>query len=151
MTNDTEGAKILFRVPEEDGSANVETLWAQPLGEDKYRLDNSPFYAYSVSRNDIILAPYDEAEGFPTFERVVEKSGHRTVRIVFGENTFEDSPHLQALKGLGCSFEGATKTYFAIDIPPEVSLEMVREYLVDADLQWEHADPSYSELYPNDV
>lgn len=42
-------AKVLFRVANEDGSTEVETLWATGLGDDRYKLDNSPFYAYSVS------------------------------------------------------------------------------------------------------
>jgi hypothetical protein len=47
-------ARVLFRVEEEGGSAKVETLWAFDLGEDRYQLDNSPFYAYSVSVGDIV-------------------------------------------------------------------------------------------------
>ena len=75
-------AKVLFRVEEEDGSENVETLWAFDLGEDRYRLDNSPFYAYSVSPGDTVNAPVDPDEGRPTFSRVLEKSGNRTVRVI---------------------------------------------------------------------
>jgi len=42
-------AKVLFRVPNDDGTAEVEALWATHLGGDNYKLDNSPFYAYGVS------------------------------------------------------------------------------------------------------
>ena len=63
-------AKVLFRVPNEDGTAEVETLWATPLGDDRYQLDNSPFYAYSVSWQDIVHAPISAEEGVPTFERL---------------------------------------------------------------------------------
>jgi hypothetical protein len=75
-------AKVVFRVAEEDGSANVETLWAFDLGENRYRLDNSPFYAYSVSVGDVVFAPVDPTDGRPTFKSVLEKSGNRTVRII---------------------------------------------------------------------
>lgn len=37
-------AKVLFRVIDEEGNADVETLWATHLGADDYKLDNSPFY-----------------------------------------------------------------------------------------------------------
>lgn len=49
--NDPEqpNAKVLFRVINEDGTAEVETLWATKLDGDNYQLDNSPFYAYAVS------------------------------------------------------------------------------------------------------
>ena len=84
MSNvNTPNAKVLFRVPESDGSANVETLWAYDLGGDHYKLDNSPFYAYGVSWGDTVFAPHDDAEGFPTFHSVVSKSGHRTLRVHF--------------------------------------------------------------------
>src|SRR5438128_3554168 len=75
-------AKVLFRVPNEDGSAQVETLWATDLGNDQYKLDNSPFYAYSVSWQDVVFAPFDQDEEFPTFQRVISKSGNRTVRVI---------------------------------------------------------------------
>ena len=58
-------AKVLFRAPNEDGSADVETLWATHLGADNYKLDNSPFYAYGVSWEDVVSAPFSSEEGFP--------------------------------------------------------------------------------------
>src|SRR5688572_22698495 len=60
--------KVLFRVRNEDGSADVETLWATSLGADNYKLDNSPFYAYGVSWEDVVHAPFDPEEQFPAFQ-----------------------------------------------------------------------------------
>jgi hypothetical protein len=91
-------AKVLFRVPGEDGTAEVETLWATKLGEDKYQIDNSPFYAYGVSWQDIVLAPFDQNEGFPTFQSVVLKSGHRTLRIIFDPPVENGNPSDQLLQ-----------------------------------------------------
>ena len=148
---DASDAKVLFRVPNEDGTAEVETLWATSLGGDRYRLDNSPFYAYSVSWEDVVLAPWSEEEGFPTFERVLEKSGNRTVRVIFKppvEAGNESDRILQGLVDLGCSYEGASPAYIAINIPLGVELEAVTAWLVDNGTNWESADPSYGELYP---
>src|SRR5882762_1542525 len=100
-------AKVLFRVPDAEGGANVETLWAFPVGEDRYRLDNLPFYAYSVSLHDVVLAPLDADEGFPTFSRVESKSGNRTVRVVFDvpvEPGNESQAVLDGLVQLGCDY-----------------------------------------------
>ena len=147
-------AKVLFRVPEDDGSAQVETLWAKSLGGDQYKLDNSPFYAYSVSWEDIVYAPYDASEERPRFQRVVKKSGNRTVRVMFDPPVESGNPSDQMLQGLvalGCSYEGANRGYMSINIPPEVELQHVREYLIAKEAKWEHADPSYSELFPNDA
>src|SRR5690606_41725338 len=82
MSNDPT-AKVLFRVPDDEGGATVETLWAVPLGGDRYTLDNSPFYAYGVSWQETEFAPVDPQEGLPTFQSVVSKSGNHTVRVIF--------------------------------------------------------------------
>jgi len=36
-------AKVVFRVANDDGSFEVETLWAYDLGDDRYKIDNLPF------------------------------------------------------------------------------------------------------------
>jgi len=152
-TGDPTG-KVLFRVISEEGSVNVETLWAFDLGQDRYRLDNMPFYAYSVSLGDVVLAPIDPAEQLPTFESVVEKCGNRTVRIFFEEPVESGSTSMVLLEGLvemGCEYEVATRRYITVTVPPRVELASVRDYLVENALTWEHADPSYTELYPNDA
>ena len=147
-------SKVLFRVQEDDGSSRVETLWATALGDDEYMLDNSPFYAYSVSWKDTVYAPVDEAEGLPTFVRVVRKSGHRTIRVIFDPPVQEGNESdvvLQGLVALGCSYEGANRGYVSIDLPPSVSLERVRQYLIQQGAQWEHADPTYADLFPDEA
>lgn len=143
--------KIVFRVPSEDGSYEVETLWATDLGGDDYKLDNSPFFAYGVSWEDVVHAPFDPEEGRPTFQRVVSKSGNRTIRVVFDPpvETGNESDHvLQGLVALGCSYEGANSAYVSINIPPGVELKRVRRYLIEQDAEWEHADPTYESLFP---
>ena len=134
--------------------ATVETLCAIPLGNDRYKLDSSPFYAYGVSWEDIIYAPHDKQEGLPMFQSVVEKSGKRTVRIFFEapvESGNSSDQVLQGLVALGCSYEGANRRYIAVNIPPGVELQQVRSYLIERDAQWEHADPTYESLSPIEV
>ena len=147
-------AKVLFRVPNEDGGANVETLWAYDLGSGEYKLDNLPYYAYGVSCDDVILAPFDDDEQFPTFQKVVSKSGNRTIRIVFDlpfESGNESEALVNRLVTMGCDFEGANKKYIVINIPPLVELDEVAKELIDADVAWEYADPTYEELFPNEA
>ena len=147
-------AKVLFRVMNEDGSADVETLWATHLGADEYKLDNSPFYAYGVSWEDVVSAPFNSEEGFPTFERVVSKSGNRTVRVIFEtplETGNESDRVLRGLVALGCSYEGANRKYVSVNVPPGVELNVVRTYLSEQGATWEHADPTYGALFPEDA
>ena len=144
-------SKVLFRVPEDDGSSRVETLWATALGNDEYKLDNSPFYAYSVSWGDIVYAPTDPAGGQPTFVRVVKKSGHRTTRVNFDppvQDGNESDKLLHGLVVLGCAYEGASRTYVSIDVPEHVQLEQVCSLLIGEGARWEHADPTYEQLFP---
>lgn len=154
MSETAPDAKVLFRVPEEDGSAQVETLWATALGNDEYKLDNSPFYAYSVSWEDVVYAPVDPDEGRPTFVRVLRKSGNRTVRVIFDPPVAEGNASagvLQGLVELGCTYEGANRGYISINVPPSTKLEDVRKYLIERDAQWEHADPTHAEIFPNEA
>ncbi|MBS0184557.1 MAG: DUF4265 domain-containing protein [Nitrospira sp.] len=144
-------AKVLFRVPSDNGTAEVETLWATRLGGDKYKLENSPFYAYGVSWEDVVFAPYSEEEQFPTFQEVFEKSGNRTVRIIFDAPIEEGNKSDKILKGivaLGCDYEGANRKLIAISIPPNISLDSVRNYLIECEATWEHTDPTYDSLFP---
>jgi hypothetical protein len=147
-------AKVLFRVedphPDSD-EAHVETLWAYSLGDDLFELDNMPWFAYGVSCGDIVRAPYKEDEGNYTFERVERKSGNRTIRVCFDVPAEEGNASDQVIKGLiplGCQYEGANGSYIAVTIPPEASLEAVAAYLTRQDAQWELADPTDEELYP---
>lgn len=147
-------AKVLFRVPDDEDGAMVETLWAIPLGNDLYKLENSPFYAYGVSWQDIVLAPLDAQEGLPTFQSVVAKSGNRTVRLIFEPPVLPGNASDQVLQGLvvlGCSYEGANRGYMSINVPSCVDLQVVRAYLGQHHAQWEHADPTYESLYPNET
>ena len=153
MSNDPT-AKVLFRVPDDEGGTTVETLWAIPLGDDRYKLDNSPFYAYGVSWHDTVFAPVDSQEGMPTFQTVVSKSGNRTVRVIFDPPVAPGNSSDQVLQGLiaiGCSYEGAIPKYLSVNIPPAVELQGVRSYLIQHDAQWEHADPTYASLFPDEA
>ena len=145
-------AKVLFRVLEDDGSVNVETLWASDLGESRYRLANLPFYAYAVSLGDIVSAPFNVDEGFPTFARVISKSGNRTIRVILDmppESAHRSAELLKHIEALGCSYEGAGKSYIALNVPPGVTLAKVTNLLGTFGVEWEHADPAYRELYPD--
>ncbi len=146
-------AKVLFRVPNEDGSAEVETLWAHDLGADRYRLDNSPFYAYGVSWEDVVYAPFDPTEGFPTFREVVWKSGNRTIRVILDPPAApgnESANLLNELVSLGCSCERATQSYVAVNIPPSVQLAGIVDFLIRSGVAWEHVDPTFDELHPGE-
>ena len=49
---------------------------------------------------------------------------------------------------MGCSYEGYSSAYIAINIPPELDLLHLRAYFIEHAATWEHADPTYDELFP---
>lgn len=90
--------KVAFR----DSAGDVETLWAFDLGGNKYRLDNTPWYHYGVSFQNVVEA-LPEEDGMRFFRRVVEKSGFKTVRV--RDDVKVPEPLFDAPGAIGCSYE----------------------------------------------
>jgi len=140
---------VKVRMSDSDGF--TETTWAVRIAPDRdhFRLDNSPFYAYGVSTDDVVEGAFID-EGLYEFVRVVERSGNRTVRLMFGHDD-ADSPFgtrvLDEVKAMGCSFEGMFSKVVSITVPPEVQLADVAAYLTSTGLSWEYADPTYADLF----
>ena len=93
-------------------------MWALPLGGDTYEIRNVPFYAYGLNFLDVVEAASVSTDLDPSIRRVVGRSGHRTLRVIFRKSTPEVKrvPLLQSLNEIGASFERATSTLFAIDV-----------------------------------
>lgn len=140
MASDDPSAQIVLRGP--DGE--VETLWAFDLGGDHYRLDNTPWYAYGISWQDVVEARPDQ-DGQLQLVKVVSKSGNRTVRIR-AETPFEDS-WLETIVSLGASYEGANRRYIGVNIPQDLSLDVITSFLIAEGVEWEYADPTYEEVH----
>ena len=141
----------MVKVALRDDDGNIETLWATPLGRHRYRLENSPFFAYGVSWLDVVEAKPPSRGEFPEFVRVTRKSGNRTIRIIFkppADKSKQAMAVLERLVSMGCSYEGANPGYIVVNIPPKVDLSSVCEYVTGARRRWEHADPTYAEMHP---
>ena len=123
------------------------------LGNNKFKVKNFPFLIYGVSYDDIVEAVPQENDERPHFVRVIEKSGHKTVRVIFKASK-KDSKNtakvLSTIESMNCGYEGNGDKFYVINIQPNCDFEKVCDYLSSQDLEWEHADPRYSELYPND-
>jgi uncharacterized protein DUF4265 len=138
--------KIWFR---DSSSHATETLWATPVEGGFFQLDNSPFLAYGVSWRDVIEARPD-GQGCLEFVRCVRKSGNRTLRIIFRHCSITDSEAniiFEKLRKLGCSYEGMQPKLVSINVPIEVELTIVTDFLNGTStVQWEYADPTYSDV-----
>jgi hypothetical protein len=144
--------KIVLKAKNGDHE-DVETLWAKQVGPNIYVLDNPPWYAYGVSAGDLLEALPTKEDPRPLVRRVLRKSGNRTVRVILNPPIDESNASqaiLDRLREMGCDHEGANRSYFAVNLPPAVDFEAVCRFLTETGQQWEHADPTYKELYPDD-
>jgi hypothetical protein len=125
-SNDQAAAKLVkinFPLPLEDQAQGVEAenLWAEPLGGDRFRIDNIPFYAYGVSHEDVVVA--NQVEGRLRFRAVAARSGHSTYRVLVKDPGGYESQGFQKfwarLHELGCTYEIAKRRWITIDVPPE--------------------------------
>lgn len=150
LTDENSGHPGMVRILFRTAQGEVETMWTFPLGGDHYKLDNNPIYPYGVSWEDVVEAPFNSREKFPTFSLVVKKSGNKTVRIIFkakAEESKETKAVLDRLVEMGCSYEGLNQIHFSINIPPAAKFKEVCDFLTASQCQWEHGDPTYAELY----
>ena len=138
----------LERPPGEDGPAD-DWLWAEPLGSGRYRIESCPFFAYGVSRDDVVRAAGPDGQEAPALEDVIEKGGHRTLRLALDVSVELSTPEVQELLERllqhGCTHELLRPKLVAIDVPPDADLAQVAELLQglarDGALVWEWADP----------
>ena len=106
-----------------------ETLWAEPLGEDRYRIANVPLFAEGINFGDVVLASNDSAMGL-TVRFVVERSAHRTVRVSVTMTVPSLRVFLESLVLLyGVSVEGLARGLYAIDVPPRADLTALHQFL----------------------
>lgn len=136
--------KPLVTVQFYDPETGYENIWALPLGDGTYRLENPPFFIYDISLSDVVAALPDE-EGVLQFLSVVRHSGNRTVRAR-SDDSLKDpgfrSTLLANLRGFGCQTEEHRDTLLSINVPPEIEINKVTSYLTASGLSWEYGSPA---------
>lgn len=90
-------------------------MWAVPLTDDRYRIDNIPFHALGISDQDIVEAGSGDEPGL-WFRRVIEPSEFSTIRIAVSDEA-DKEPARELFKRLGCDSEGLRNSMFALSIP----------------------------------
>jgi hypothetical protein len=118
---------LLERDDDDYPPVDYEELWTTPLGEGLYRIENIPFFARGIARGDIVSAAVDEEEDL-IFHEVAEQSGHSTIRLIV-YNEYAVPAIVERFLNQGCDAETTFNKLVALDVPPEVSLEAVKEKL----------------------
>ncbi len=135
-----ERVKVRFTDPEGD----TETLWGEPQGADRVRLLHAPFLVHGVSRKDVVQV--EPESGGWRFERVVEKSGHRSLRLLLPPQR-DPEPWVQEILRRGGRCEGAFGRIVAVDVPPEADFWSLCRWIATSGVEWELVDPTHEALY----
>lgn len=108
-----------------------EAFWATPLGNDLYKIENVPFYAYGLNFNDIVKATSKDKAQIPEIRELVTPSGHRTFRIFF-ENDLDREEQikiLDTLKNPKLSYERNNNLCLSLDLAPDGNYQAVFDQL----------------------
>ena len=122
--------KIVFKLfQDEDGYPPVghESVWAIPLGDGQFAINNIPFFTCDATFGDVVLA--NEEMGELGFGTVIKRSGNSLLRLIYAEGA--DVEQIRASLGeLGCSTEwDDNHRLISVNVPAEVALSRVRDFL----------------------
>jgi uncharacterized protein DUF4265 len=83
-----------------------ERLWAAPVGENLYELQNSPWHARNVNWLDVVEAIPHNQDEWPKFVRVHSRSGHRTIHLyILASGESQKQQILEECNRLGATYE----------------------------------------------
>jgi hypothetical protein len=122
--------KISFRLdPKLHGGVVGESLWAEQVGRNRFRLDNTPFSVHDVSYRDVVFGRRGR-DGRLRFAGISLRGGHSTCWIA-ARDELESAPfqdRWKRLRELGCKAERAVRL-LAVDVPPATDFAAVEELL----------------------
>jgi hypothetical protein len=154
--SDGEGVKVVFDLEKIDDDwppVVREGIWAEPLGEGEYRLDNVPWFARKAAYGDRVRAEPD-ADGVLKVRERLEWSGRYTIRVIpFGDGRPEAQLQevMDAFSALGAECEGALPAFkiVALDIPPTASLPAIKALLIEgeADGRWSYEEGCIDDVW----
>lgn len=126
MNEEEQSVKLHVDLPNHWATGG-ESLWAKSLGNDLYKIDNVPFYAYGLNYQDVVRATADSEELKPEIRELITASGHRTIRLYFKTNINKEKQEeiLDSMATLGVSYERANQVYLALDLEPNRDYESV--------------------------
>jgi hypothetical protein len=113
--------EIKIRIPLPEGSFAGETLWAEKVGEDLYRLLNIPFSATGYAEADIVRC--QKREGWDEVIALEKDSGNGTLRLMFADSTSKEAQFiLDELVSVRCIYERASSKLVAVTVPSSLEV-----------------------------
>lgn len=122
--------KLLFRLqPDEDGYPPYqwESVWANPVSDGLYQIDNIPFFVSDISLGDIVEAEY--SDDVLVYVKTAVPSSNGTIHVVcYDHKTCQQL--LSRLPGWGCDYEvGELERLVAIDVPARAEVDDLLAWL----------------------
>lgn len=129
-----------------------EGMWAEAVGDDSYRIANTPWFVRNLAMGDVVRA-LAGSDGVLWATDRLEQSGHCTIRVIpaaSGPLSGDLQAVLDALVPFGVRGEGATQYgMVALDIPPNAEVKRIRALLVSgqSDGRWHFEEGCISEVW----
>lgn len=127
--------KVVFSLDRGEAGFDTESVWAERISDNRFRILNSPFFVFGISYEDVVEAE-PEAEIF-RFTKVLQRSGRSTYRIILqGGHTIDDqdfTARWQPFRDHGCTYENANDRYIAVDMPPKTDVALLYRLLQDGE------------------
>ncbi len=153
--DETAFVKVRFKLEKDDeGWPPVESegLWAEPLGEGRYRVDNTPWFVRNLAADDVVIVLAGNDDVLWATGRA-EWSGRLTIRIVpsrDGPLHGDRQAVLDSFEVLGVTGEGIEHyNMVALDVPADADLAAVKQLLRagEADGRWDYEEGCVSEAW----
>lgn len=123
---------VLVALPKHWAGHGDETLWARRVGDDLYRIEAVPFFAYGLAYHDVVRAVSRADGARPVVREVVRRGGHTTLRVVFRHAAGSRERRIAWLSELApykVSYEGWDDSFFALDVAPDGDVDAVIDVL----------------------
>ncbi|MEM9656697.1 MAG: DUF4265 domain-containing protein, partial [Actinomycetota bacterium] len=136
--------KVRFNLQADDDSwppVESEGLWAEPIGGDEYRVDNTPWFVQGVAADDVVRA-LAGSDGVLWAIAPVRWSGRLTIRVIpraDGQLRGDRQAVLDTFGAHGVTGEGIEQYgMVALDIPADADFPYLKSLLVagEADGRW---------------
>lgn len=103
-----------------DDEQGTEQLFSRQLGPRRFELCCIPFFTYGLALGDVV-----ETDDDFTVSGVVQPSGHRTIRVWFGDTFLPRDEFTDSVKSFGVEAEWSSSNLLAISAPDELTVRRV--------------------------
>ena len=119
-----------FQPDEEGNTFPTEIVWSKPLGSDLYQVENVSEDILDVNLHDVVKCK-EEPNQLPVIVEVVRRSGNRTLRVKFKEETSAENAVdiIIKLREKQVLYEKASARRYMFNIEPSTNYENIRDFL----------------------